>query len=82
MTDLENFVVRADYYDNGAVAPIAITFNNHSHFINYITRNKRGVASDGSLLTYIECISGNLKFNLVFNNSTWHCQYEEVDNSV
>ena len=81
MTDLKNFVIRADYYDDGSIVPISVTFNKQSHFVNHILKNVKGFNTEGSIVTYIDCISGNIRFSFAFADGKWECQYEAMVNT-
>lgn len=79
MKDVQNYVIRADYYDNGSVVPLAVTIGTHSYFISRITSNTKEF--DGNTAkTIITCESGSdMCFWLCFSSGKWICKKMKRD---
>lgn len=65
-------VVRVDYYSNGRILPLGITYDNGEvDYINQILDNKVILTEYGNKIYYIVCRSGEKSICLLYNDYIW-----------
>lgn len=70
---MENLaVVRADFYSNGIIIPLGITYENGEvDFINQMLEDKISVSSHGNKIHSISCKSGERIVKLLYKDCAW-----------
>lgn len=67
--------VRADFYADGSIVPIGITYpNGHSKFINTIVQTYQNLSANGKIEYHFLCCAGKDTFWLAFSDGKWLLQ--------
>ncbi len=66
-----NIIVRADYYPNGKIIPISITFNQKTYFIKSCVETNKN-SSDSNKKYLCNTINGNVV--LIFLEGKWELE--------
>lgn len=69
-------VVRADYYSNGTVIPLGITYEDgRTEYINQVFEDRVSLSLGGQKNHFITCKSGDKLMTLSFRDGEWQiCQ--------
>ena len=63
-----DYIVRADYYPNGKMIPLAIT---DCHGISLYVRRIEKIVADGEM-RYVCSMSNYERYSIVFRENTWY----------
>ena len=65
-------VVRADFYSNGIIIPLGITYEDgRTEYINQVFEDRVSLSFDGEKAHFITCKSDDQLFKLSFKDCTW-----------
>ena len=74
-------VVRADFYSNGTVIPLGITYEDgRTEYIKQVFEDRVVLSLGGEKTHFITCKSDNQLFTLYFIDCTWRV-FQDMGNS-
>lgn len=70
---MNNIIVRADFYPDGSIIPLCITFENGiSMYIHQIKETEKIVGKSGSWEYNYHCFLKDKEFFLSYKNNMWY----------